>query len=77
MLFSLYVMRWTGRVFYVCKRPQGKPGTPGARCDFFIWGEKYRANAKNAKNGKKRKRVQPPPTHGQSNDSSGRRVKQK
>jgi hypothetical protein len=26
-----------GRLFYVCRRPAGKKGTPGARCDFFRW----------------------------------------
>ncbi|GAB5359997.1 hypothetical protein AAMO2058_000589400 [Amorphochlora amoebiformis] len=26
-----------GRKFYVCSLPDGNPGTPGARCEFFCW----------------------------------------
>ena len=35
----LKLMRsWTGRLFYVCNRPDGKP--PQGRCDHFEWSGK-------------------------------------
>jgi hypothetical protein len=34
-----------GKIFFVCRRPAGKPGTPGARCNFFRWQDDQRKRA--------------------------------
>lgn len=31
----------TGREFFACKRPEGAPGTPGARCNYFKWASEW------------------------------------
>lgn len=38
----------TGREFFACKRPEGAPGTPGARCNYFRWASEWQEEQRQA-----------------------------
>jgi hypothetical protein len=40
-----------GKKFYVCARPQGLPGAPGARCNFFRWADEHRRDVESRRAG--------------------------
>lgn len=38
----------SGREFFACKRPEGAPGTPGARCNYFKWAADWQEEQRQA-----------------------------